>query len=131
MCLSNRLYRLPRQNSHRIDRLITLFFLDDSQLFLYSRDRKSPAFSELRFCSVWEFSKSCPGKRGILAVSAWELLFLYIHVSFSFICICKCSDKSYPTVFHKIHTSTKCIVQGFFIKTVMPFIFLFYGFPFS
>lgn len=40
MRLSNRLYRLPRQDSHRIDRLITLFFIDDSQLFLYSRDRR-------------------------------------------------------------------------------------------
>ena len=56
-------------------------FLDDSRLFLYSRDRKILCVLWTPVLHVWEFSKSCPGKRGILAVSAWELLFCSIHVS--------------------------------------------------
>lgn len=51
ICLSNRLYRLPRQDSHRIDRLITLFFIDDSRLFPYSRDRNRICCMTVRHCA--------------------------------------------------------------------------------
>ena len=51
MRLSNRLYRLPRQDSHRIGGLITLFFIDDSQLFLYSRDRNRICCMTVRHCA--------------------------------------------------------------------------------
>ena len=51
ICLSNRLYRLPRQDSHRIGGLITLFFIDDSRLFPYSRDRNRICCMTVRHCA--------------------------------------------------------------------------------
>ena len=56
-------------------------FLTIPGYFYIVEIEKSSALLELRFCNVWEFSKSCPEEPGVDAGCTRELLFLYIHVS--------------------------------------------------